>query len=303
MGVDYERAGSITDAALNALDTTPDGSFFLFLNYMDAHDPYYPPLPFRERYEGVDPTLSMHGIDWSQMQDVVRHHRALTPREQAHVTALYDAALAYLDSELDRLLRELARRKDWPQMMVVIMSDHGEAIGEHGDLAHGANLFGESVNVPLFIKPGLDPRAPPAGSELPGPVASVDIFATVLEHAGVPAPEGIDGIAWGRGRVQARSWLFRHEPAGVEDERFQRELRSVVEGDWKLVQRRPGTSSLYHLASDPGELSDLAAADPERRALLEALIDDGKPAVAPRAGTPEASGDALERLRALGYVQ
>jgi arylsulfatase A-like enzyme len=237
------------------------------------------------------------------LQDVVRHRRALTPREQAHLMALYDGELAYLDGELDRLLSELARRKDWPQMMVVITSDHGEAIGEHGDLAHGANLFGESVNVPLFIKPGRDPRAPPAGSELPGLLASVDVFATVLEHARIPAPEGIDGVAWGRGRVRARSWLFRHKPAGVEDERFERELRSVVVDDWKLVQRRPGTSRLYHVASDPGELRDRADSEPERRASLEALLDDGKSAVTSHAGTPGADGDTLERLRALGYAQ
>ena len=77
--------------------------FFLFLNYMDAHDPYYPPLPFRERFHGVQPTLGLHGVDWLHMKDIVRHRRALTAEEHAHLTALYDGGLAYLDSELDRL--------------------------------------------------------------------------------------------------------------------------------------------------------------------------------------------------------
>jgi arylsulfatase A-like enzyme len=155
----------------------------------------------------------------------------------------------------------------------------------------------------MFIKPGRGARAPAAGSELPGPFASADVFSTALEHAGLPVPEGVAGLAWGRGRLKARSWLFRHTPAGVDDERFERELRSVVKDGWKLVLRRPGTSSLYHVASDPGEVHDLAAAEPERRQALEALLVDGEKVATSRAGSGDEGRDTLERLRALGYVR
>ena len=87
------------------------------------------------------------------------------------------------------------------------------------------------------------------------------------------------------------------------DERFDRELRSVIIGDWKLVQRRPGGVRLYHLTRDPGELNDLAAGEPERRAELEAQLDSPATPPARPAGEPKAGPDILERLRALGYVE
>jgi arylsulfatase A-like enzyme len=124
-----------------------------------------------------------------------------------------------------------------------------------------------------------------------------------MEHAGLPVPEDIDGLAWGRGRYRARSWLFRLRPGGVGDARFDRELRSVLIGDWKLVHRRPGKPLLFNVATDPGELHDLAAVQPERLAALEAELDVSiteRPQPAPLA---KSDPDTLERLRALGYVE
>ena len=205
LGVRYRRAREITDEALEAVETAGQQPFFLFVNYVDAHQALYPPREYRDRFPGVRWQLGLHGLDKGVQSAVLRGDRSLSLEESEHLRALYDGELAYLDDQLGRFLEGLARHPKWSEMLVVITSDHGEALGEHGSIGHGTSLYEEMIRIPLVIKPGHRGGPVPQGDQISGPLESVDVFATILDHAGVGTPARTDGLPWGRGRTHVRA--------------------------------------------------------------------------------------------------
>jgi arylsulfatase A-like enzyme len=306
-GVPYRRAQRISDEAIALVDAAENRPFFLFVNYFDAHSPYNPPARWRDGFPGRRRRWSrLDGLAPDAVERVTRGDRNLTPEERAHLVSLYDSELRYLDAHLSRVLERLARHPRWNEMLVIITSDHGEAFGEHRALEHGRSLYGELTRVPLIVKPGVGtPGAPPAPSRLGRIVQSVDLFSTVLAHAGVEAPARIDGRVWGRGREEALTWVhFKQRGVGWRPERKTRDLRAIERDDWKLIEWSTGRLELYDLARDPGETRDVAREFPDRRDALRRRLGARPPrrAAAKRGGAAE-SAETLKRLRALGYVR
>lgn len=148
--------------------------WFTFLNYLDAHSPYLPPAPFDRQF----------GHDVSEREPIVMEelNRLDDPGPEAAAieTAAYDGSIAYLDSEIGNLLRRLEERGSLANTIVVITSDHGEELGEHGAWGHGRSLHAESVHVPLLLfGPGI-----PAGVRVEEPTSIRHIAATVAELSG-----------------------------------------------------------------------------------------------------------------------
>jgi arylsulfatase A-like enzyme len=302
-GVAYRRAPAITDEAIALVDAAGERSFFLFVNYFDPHWPYNPPPACRDLFPGRFERWDRRGLDPRAVRQVTSGARDLTSAEREHLLSLYDGELACLDAQLARLLAHLERHPRWDEMLVIITSDHGEAFGEHRFLQHGVSLYDELTRVPFVAKPARGAGASEPGSRLPGPLQSVDVFATVLEHAGLRVPPDGDGRAWGRGRSRAQSWIgVKQRFVRWSPERLHRDLRALEEGGWKLIVSSDGSRELYDLDRDAGELADRCAEEPELRGRLEVSL--GAPA-APRQRREPAPADAeaLERLRALGYVQ
>jgi len=232
--------------------------------------------------------------------EIVDGWSTLNDEERRHYTALYDSELNYLDRELARLLERLQQRPDWDEMLVVITSDHGEALGDHGGLEHSNSLYDEITHVPLIVKPGVGSSGAPApGSVHAGLIESVDLFPTVLEHSGVRIPRRIDGSAWGIGRTHAFGWLYPSR-----DRRNPRELRSVQNGRWKLVESSSGEVEMYQLERDPSEALDLSVAESQiRRGLIDVLREPRHAVERREEPTPELSKGVTDQLRALGYVE
>ncbi len=307
-GVPYRRASEITDAAIDAVETAGTQPFFLFLNFFDPHWPYYPPVEFRDAYPGRQRQFPLRGLEGEAASgrpaDVLRGERDLTAEERAHVAALYDGEVRYMDHELGRLLSHLETHPSFEDMVVVITSDHGESFGEHRIFEHGASLYEPELKVPLVIKPGRSEETLPSG-RIAGPMQSVDIFSTVLEHATVENSPHAEGSPWGRERGDSYGWLYVPGiPAKIAPERFRREIRSVEFEGWKLIESSAGSSELYNLRVDPGELQDEALSRSDLREGLRGKLQALPLSV--RLGEPEASGiskEAMENLRALGYVQ
>jgi arylsulfatase A-like enzyme len=265
----YRHATDINQAALAWLDHAPAGRpVFLFLNYMEAHQPWMAEPPY-DRWVWQQPQARA-----MLQRDLYTHEiRSWTPQELGFVVASYDGQLAAMDAALGQLLAALKARGRYENALVVVTADHGEMLGEHGSVGHmGRMLYEPLVHVPLVVKyPGA---ARPRGRREDTPVQLVDLVPTVLEAAGAPALAGIDGQALPhvthaiRAEEGINPFLVANYGAV-----YDRAMRVVYDGSYKLITTSRGDRMLFDLARDPGEQDDLAAREPERTAELERLLE------------------------------
>jgi arylsulfatase A-like enzyme len=275
-----------------------DERFFLFLHTYQVHFPYVPPADYAGLFtEGVDPSSS--------------------PSVDA---ANYDREIRFTDDMLRKLyatMRELGIADD---TIVVLTSDHGEEFSEHGCIWHGEQLYDEVTRVPLMIQgPGVA-----AGKRVPEPVGLVDVMPTILGLVGVAEPPklmGVDlapalasGHAPADRRIVTESWVDKLCPGKT----FQKPGFVVRQGARKLARyRRDGAFAYeaFDLAADPGERSNLFAADPAAHADLRAFVDGYEEDAKARATALRTEARATaepgavpiddrqrEKLRALGYA-
>ncbi|MBN8549611.1 MAG: sulfatase [Deltaproteobacteria bacterium] len=160
-------AQKINDAAQELLGKfrSQDKPFFLYLHYLDPHDPYSPPDPYRSLYSG-----KLSKGDYSE--------------EMLQKIGLYDGEIRYLDDALKNLFADLQKDGLLEDLVVVIVGDHGEQFNEHGFLTHGNTVFNVETHVPLIVKFG---RNSPQ-SIIDHPVSTIDIFPTLLKAADIDPP-------------------------------------------------------------------------------------------------------------------
>src|SRR2546430_3545658 len=128
--------------------------FFIWLHLYDPHSPYDPPEPFRARYAGH----------------------------------LYDGEIAYADSQLGRVFDYLRRAGFDDQTLVVLLSDHGESLGEHGEDEHGFFVYRSTLRVPLIVRLPRNKAAASAPRVVSAPVGTIDVAPTLLDLAGIQDP-------------------------------------------------------------------------------------------------------------------
>jgi tetratricopeptide (TPR) repeat protein len=209
----------------------------------------------------------------------------------------YDAEVAYVDQQLTRLLRGV----DTARTLVAVTSDHGEALGDHGEGDHGYFLYDATLQVPLIIAgPGIGARV------VTEQVRLIDVAPTVLDLAGIGDRSAYDGESL-RGLMNGAE--RREIPPSYAESWYPKlhfgwsELRSLRVGEWKhIAAPKP---ELYDLRSDKGEMKNVIAARGSVAARMAADMQkitsgfDARAAEAP-AAAPDA--EAVARLRALGYV-
>ncbi|MEQ1893071.1 MAG: sulfatase-like hydrolase/transferase [Planctomycetota bacterium] len=248
---------------------TSTDPFFLYLHFLDAHWPYPAPEEFLTRFAPSEATARFRGKDSKALYSAINDgEHLMTAEDRAALEALYDGALAYLDSELGKLFAGLEQRGLGANTIVCVVADHGEEFGEHGKVGHGHGLWQNLLHVPwiLFV-PGK------AAQRVETPVSLVDLFPTLLSAAGVPAPathEGIDRLADPR---TARAILAEHK---APDRYFQ----SLRVGAEKLQRRftppKTTASEVKELPVQPGTRwqIEFALGDGQRLA-TELQPDDG----------------------------
>jgi arylsulfatase A-like enzyme len=249
--------------------------FFAFLNYLDAHEPFVPPIAPATRF-GLQAVSSRDQNMLLQYWD--RDKLTLSQRDVELARDSYDTCIAALDRQVGALLDELERRGVLQDTLVIITSDHGEAFGEHGVFNHGFSLYSAEIHVPLLI---ISPTGP-AGTRVPEPVTLRDLPATVAELASLGAASSFPGESWSRyWRAESTDAASRTVGAlsevdipmtiGPERGRGPRQrgftISLVADGLHYLLDMN-GTEELYDLASDPDELRDLRN-DPNRKAALD----------------------------------
>ena len=255
---EIQRAGAETlERALAWIDRAPR-PFFLFLHLYDIHTPWRPPEPFASRYGQT-----------------------------------YDGEIAYADMLVGRLVAELRARQLYDDATIVLLSDHGEGLLDHGEEEHGILLYRESLQIPLIVKL---PSSDRAGHIVRSPVEIIDVASTVLALAGVPAGNELPG----------RSLLEIAEdtdaPAIYAESYYPLRfgwspLRSVIRGRYHYIHGP--APELYDLEADPTEQTNIVADERsiylELRRALEAVDANFTPPFGEDDGTREA-------LAALGYL-
>jgi arylsulfatase A-like enzyme/Tfp pilus assembly protein PilF len=238
--------------------------FALFVHFFDPHTPHDPPPLFRERYPD----------------------------------RLLDGEIAFVDRNLAQLIEQLESEGELERTLVVVLSDHGESLHEHGEEEHGLFLYDATQHVPLIVRlPGV---GAPRGRRVATPVTLVDVLPTVLELLGLPALES-DGVSLAPllagGSIAPRALFAEtHYPL------FYRwsPSYSLRDGAWKYIHAPH--AEVYDLARDAAELENLLEREPQRasgmRAALERKLEEWRAAV----GTAAAGGHlSLQELAALGY--
>jgi arylsulfatase A-like enzyme len=206
----------------------------------------------------------------------------------------YDAELRFLDEHLSRLLERLPSLGIDEEDYVIILSDHGEYLGEHDLVGHNKDIYEEGIAIPLFMRgPGVE-----AGSDST-PVQTVDVARWILDGLGLEMLPHMDST--GDVQVAELYWnLPRNMTNKLMRQRFNRVRRAYIDGDRKLILGSDGSVERYDLGGDPRELRQL---DEEIwDAAVERRSEDWLRAHTMGAGS-EVSVSEDEALRALGYIE
>jgi len=262
---------------------------FVALHYGEPHRafftlPFYAPELGRGRAAGI---RACARLEEGERRWALERYRALVGEA--------DAAAAAFAREAVRLLGD--------RTVVVVTGDHGEEWFDHGALFHGYTLYEELVRVPFLIRaPGLPPGRPE------GPFRNTDLLPTLAGWLGVKAPAGMDGEDLGAALLGRGS--FPEETVLATS--FEQELAALLRPPWKLIRNgTTGGRELYRLDEDRWERDDLAGAEAERAAEMEARLElllERAACGAPRGEPGEARGSAAdeaelrERLTRLGYL-
>lgn len=257
-----------TDDALEWLAArAPDRPFFVFMNYTDAHSPYRAPDEYQARFPSDEPVR----LSWFE---------GVTQEKMRGTRAAYDASIAYLDAQVARLVEGM-RARSGRETIVVVTSDHGELLGEHGLTDHGNALYMPLLAVPLLVEgPGV-----PANARVERPVSLVDLPATLLDLA-VGATDDVGGrslaalwqgdeeveseakVSPAFAEIETGAWIRPWEPA------YESGMASVVTEDWHYIRSDAGVEELFDRRADPDELNNLlvgseVTAEPE----IEGVVD------------------------------
>ncbi|HMB67779.1 MAG TPA: sulfatase, partial [bacterium] len=282
-----------------------DGPFFLFVNYMDAHNPYLPPAPYDTMFPGKDPTFTSVRYGRLMWEMNKKGLEKISRRDREHITSQYDGAIAYEDAAIARLLSRLEDLGLWDETLIVITSDHGEALGDRFLVNHGVSVYQDQVGVPLVVKyPGQS-----TGRTVDVWTNSVDVLPTVLGATGLPVPDGLPGrdlaglgIAPGA-PGEDRAVVAESFPTGAQA-RFHRMERALYAGRHKLIVNTEGKQELYDLVADPDESVNLFAESAVTDS-MQARLDAWLETTAERndsTAVAELDDEMRARLQALGYL-
>jgi arylsulfatase A-like enzyme len=281
----------------------------LYLHLMDVHGPYdAPDTDYFEIWESPGlgppqrlPEAALDGMEryllrprWARLDDRL---------ELRSWRARYGAGVHAVDRRLGSFFRALESEGMWDHQVVIVTSDHGEELHEHGGWDHGFNLYEHQVHVPLMIR---FPRDHHAGARVARPVRLVDLLPTVVRLAGAGSPDGAVGADL-MPRLGDSAGTPRRTIAFSTAVKDRPDAGAVFDGRYKLISD-PGSAppQLFDLIEDPGETTDIAATASDIAAELAADLTAERARIT--AGDPgtgsagEIPPEQLERLRELGYL-
>ena len=272
---DRERSSEeINKDVFEWFDKNGNSTFFMFINYFDAHSPYNRGDVFKERF-------TSETRDYSEVREMLSIKRYENVSEDIlnYTINLYDTEIFYLDYHLGKLFDKLDELDLRNNTIIIITADHGEEFYDHGRFDHGQTLYEEVIHVPLIIYYPKEFEA----QRIEKRVGIINIFPTILDILQIEVPENIDSVnllpliknGADYNREYVLSQLFGRLDRPELNESNQ---QSISYGDWKLIKIRPEQetlpSSLFNLKSDLKEQNNLYDKYPEKRELLQRYIVD-----------------------------
>ncbi len=272
--VDFDRlerrAEDVIAPAMGWLEANSRQPFFIWVHLFDPHDPYTPPPPFSEEF-----------------------------RDRP-----YDGEIAYVDASLAKLFEKLKSLGVYDRSFIILMSDHGESLGEHQEIHHGYFVYDATLKVPLILKfPGSRFR----GMRLANKVRCVDVAPTILQQVNIPSPTSFQG--------ESLLAIVAGKRAGVDLPVYSETYYPKVHFNWSpLFSYQPGNdkyieaprSELYDTRTDRQELNNTVQSNQALAGKLKSDLLSFKrrySASAPQSDAPQqADPETVARLKSLGYV-
>ncbi len=218
----YRRADRVADAALEWLDEQSGEPFFCWVHFFDPHHPYYfHPAPGRD------------------------------------LTDSYDQEIAFMDTQIKRLIDYLQDRGIAENTTVIALGDHGEGLGDHGEDEHGLLLYNPVTRVPLIISP-YKGYITTERKDVDSLLSSVDLFPTILEIFGWDPPPGISGDSFAgvlKGVLPSKRKIYLETEFPLTEYGWS-PLAGLISGNWKYISAP--REELYDLENDPAERTNLA---------------------------------------------
>ncbi len=281
--------------------------FFLFLHFWDTHAPYMPHEGYIERFpsRAEEPEVFTHQM----VLELRRHPEKAGPEMRERIAALYDNEIRYADHYLGVVFRTLRERGLREDTIVVLTSDHGDEMLEHGLIGHGVGLYEPEVHVPLIV---TYPRKLAGNKRIASVARSIDIPVTILELAGVEPPEKVARQLQGADLFAPTRETNGPLPALSEGRGASGCQIALRMARYKLIRDSCGgkgiSEELYDLESDRAERVNLLEQRPDvalqlRQALASLTRQHGELAGAHPPERIELDEEFRKRLRSLGYVQ
>ncbi len=257
------KAEATVSVAARWIESHQDRQFFAFVHLYDPHFPYQPKEPYASRHRDVP----------------------------------YFGEVEATDAALEALLKPILDGPRGARTLVVLTSDHGEALGDHGESTHGTFAYESTLHVPLILRlPGFSNRVVDA------PARHIDILPTVLDALGMAAPKDLPGVSlWSlaQGGRSPEGFSSYFESLSTSLNQGWAPLRGIFNGRYKYIDLP--LPELYDLRTDALELKNLVATEPQTLDAMRAALARRR---AEDKGVKRGDEDAatIERLRALGYV-
>ena len=261
------RADRVFSSFSAWVDENAEEKFLCWVHFYDPHVPYDPPSPFKEEFSDSP----------------------------------YDGEIAYMDFYIGKTVEKLREKNILAKTLIILAGDHGEALGEKGELDHGIFIYDNTLKVPFIL---YGEKNLPQGMTISSRVRLIDIMPTLLEMLKIPVDEKIQGISLleyieGRKKDDLPSYVETYCP---RESYNWSELIGLIESEWKYIQAPK--EELYNLKRDPAEEKNLMDKEKkvvsEMKGKLKSMIKDYSSEI--EAGKRKLTLEEQEKLSSLGYL-
>lgn len=284
-----------------------EAPFFLYIHYWGCHVPYRPPAPYKDmfshdRYSKKHKTVPISTLN---TEDRMFDGKGRIPyvlaenniTDMHYYIAQYDGVISYVDSQIGRLMGTLKKLKLYKDTVIILISDHGEMLGEHNMYFFHTGGYEENIRVPLIIR---FPKLFPGGKKVSTQVSLIDIAPTILEIIGLTKPSYMQGESLLSFVKPFRSYNAKYALSSDRD------FLTVRSGDWKLFYNgRDHSYDLFDLKNVPKEENNLIYQRTDVVKLLARRMAEWRD----KKNSSDLKGRRLllendkEILRSLGYIQ